>query len=45
MTENEISKIIFDAGLNIHRKIGTGLYERVYEECLYSELKKIRIES
>lgn len=40
MTENEISKIIFDAGLNIHRKIGTGLYERVYEECLYYELKK-----
>ena len=40
MTENEISKIIFDAGLKIHRKIGTGLYERVYEECLYSELKK-----
>lgn len=40
MTENEISKIIFDAGLKIHRKLGTGLYERVYEECLQYELKK-----
>jgi len=40
MTENEISKIIFDAGLKIHRKLGTGLYERVYEECLYYELTK-----
>lgn len=40
MTENEISKIIFDAGLKIHRKLGTGLYERVYEECLYHELTK-----
>jgi hypothetical protein len=40
MTENEISKLIFDAGLKIHRKIGTGLYERVYEECLYYELIK-----
>lgn len=39
MTENEISKIIFDAGLKIHRKLGTGLYERVYEECLAYELK------
>lgn len=40
MTENEISKIIFEAGLKIHRKLGAGLYERVYEECLYYELTK-----
>jgi len=40
MTENEISKIIFDSGLKIHRKLGTGLYERVYEGCLYYELMK-----
>ncbi|KIC64845.1 GxxExxY protein [Chryseobacterium taiwanense] len=39
MTENEISKIIFEAGLKIHRKLGAGLYERVYEECLAYELK------
>lgn len=40
MTENEISKIIFEAGLKIHRKLGIGLYEKVYEECLLYELKK-----
>lgn len=39
MTENEISKMVFDAGLKIHRKLGCGLYENVYEECLYYELK------
>ncbi|MDR2205855.1 MAG: GxxExxY protein [Flavobacteriaceae bacterium] len=39
MTENEISKIIVDAGLKIHRKLGMGLYETVYEQCLEYELK------
>lgn len=39
MTENEISKIIFEAGLKIHRKMGIGLYETVYEQCLAYELK------
>lgn len=39
MTENEISKIVVDVGLKIHRKIGIGLFESVYEECLYYELK------
>lgn len=40
MTENEISKVVFDLGLKIHRKLGVGLYERVYEECLYYELSE-----
>ena len=30
MTENEISKVIFESGLKIHRKLGIGLYEAVY---------------
>jgi GxxExxY protein len=34
-----LSKIVFDAGLKIHRKIGPGLLESVYEECLFYELK------
>lgn len=38
MTENEISSIVFDAGMKIHRKLGVGLYENVYEECLAYEL-------
>lgn len=40
MTENELSKIVFDAGLKIHKKLGAGLFEHVYEECLFYELTK-----
>jgi GxxExxY protein len=40
MIENEISTIVFDAGIKIHRTLGIGLYESVYEECLVYELKK-----
>lgn len=40
MNENEISRIIFESGLKIHRKLGVGLYEAVYEECLVYELKQ-----
>lgn len=40
MTENELSKIVFETGLKIHKKLGAGLFEHVYEECLFYELKK-----
>ncbi|KFF19726.1 GxxExxY protein [Chryseobacterium sp. JM1] len=40
MTENELSKVVFDAGLKIHKKLGAGLFEHVYEECLFYELSK-----
>ncbi len=40
MTENEISKIIFDSSLKVHKALGPGLLESSYEECLYYELKK-----
>lgn len=47
MTENEISSFVFDAGMKIHRKLGIGLYENVYEQCLIHELKRsgISVES
>jgi GxxExxY protein len=38
MNENEIARIIVDAGLKIHRTLGLGLYETVYEQCLEYEL-------
>ncbi len=38
MTENELSKIVFDAGLKVHKALGPGLLESAYEECLYYEL-------
>ena len=40
MNENEISKIVFECGLKVHRKLGIGLLENVYEECLFYELQK-----
>ena len=40
MTENEISKLVFETGLKVHRKLGIGLYESVYEACLVYELKE-----
>ncbi|MCX6274064.1 MAG: GxxExxY protein, partial [Bacteroidetes bacterium] len=39
-TENEIAKILVDLFLKIHRKLGPGLLESVYEEVLCYELKK-----
>lgn len=40
MHENEISQIVFDAGLKVHRNLGPGLLESAYEECLFYELLK-----
>jgi len=40
MSENEISKIVFEGGLRIHRKLGIGLFESIYEDCLFYELQK-----
>jgi len=40
MTENEIAKIIVNASLNIHKELGPGLLESVYENCLSFELRQ-----
>ncbi len=44
--ENELSKIVFDAALNVHRNLGPGLLESSYKECLFYELTKagVRVE-
>ena len=40
MTQNEISKIIVDAAIEVHREIGgPGLLEDIYEESLAEELR------
>ncbi|MGZ4033645.1 MAG: GxxExxY protein [Bacteroidia bacterium] len=46
MTENEISKIIIGCAINIHKKLGPGLLESSYEECLVYEINKtgLRVE-
>ncbi len=40
MTENELSRQVFDASLKVHKELGPGLLENAYEECLCYELKK-----
>lgn len=44
MTENELSKIVFDCALKVHQNLGPGLLESAYEECLFYELKKTGVE-
>jgi GxxExxY protein len=43
MTENEISKIVFESALKVHKALGPGLLESAYEECLFYELKKFNL--
>ena len=40
MTENEIASIIVDAAYTIHKRLGPGLLESVYETTLAYELEK-----
>ncbi len=46
MTENEIGKIVVDAALAVHRALGPGLLESVYEAVLAAELRErgLRVE-
>lgn len=40
MQENEITGMILDCCIRIHRELGPGLFESVYEEILTYELEK-----
>ena len=40
MTENEIGSIVVDASVEIHRRLGPGLLESVYQKVLTYELGK-----
>ena len=46
MTHNEISGIVVDVAIQIHRKLGPGLFESVYQAVLAYELRKrgLRVE-
>jgi GxxExxY protein len=46
MTENEIATIIVDEALYIHKTLGPGLFESVYEKVMAYRLEKrgLRIE-
>jgi len=45
MTENQIATAIVDAALKIHKILGPGLLESVYEVVLAYELQKERTAS
>jgi GxxExxY protein len=40
MNENELSKIIIGCAIEVHRTLGPGLLESVYENCLLYELEE-----
>ena len=40
MTENEIAKEIVDSAFWIHKSLGPGLLEKVYQKLLVVELKE-----
>ncbi len=46
MTENELSKEIIGAAIEVHRQLGSGLLESAYEEalCYKLELRTIPFE-
>ncbi len=41
---NNLSKIILDASIEVHKKLGPGLLESVYEICLCKELSNRNIQ-
>lgn len=40
ISENEISRIVYEAGYMVHKSLGPGLLESAYEECLFYELSE-----
>ena len=40
MTENKIGKIVVNTAINIHKNLGPGLLETVYEVILANKLKE-----
>ena len=43
MTENEIARVVVDAAYQVHKNLGPGLLESVYEVILYHELNERKL--
>lgn len=44
MSENDLSRIVFNSALKVHQTLGPRLLESAYEECLFYELKKLGLQ-
>jgi GxxExxY protein len=44
MHENDITKLIIGASIEVHKELGPGLLESVYEHCLVHELLKLGLD-
>lgn len=40
MTHNELSSLIIGCAIEVHRELGPGLLESIYEECLVHVLRE-----
>ncbi|MBS1769731.1 MAG: GxxExxY protein [Acidobacteria bacterium] len=45
MTHNEVSSLIIKAAIAVHRELGPGLLESVYQACLLAELKGMKLQA
>jgi len=43
MKDNEITGLIIGKAIGVHKSLGLGLLESAYKECLYFELKNLRL--
>ena len=43
MNDNQITEIIIGCAISVHRKLGPGLLESAYQECLFYELTKTKL--
>ena len=41
MTENKISKVVFDAVVNLHKALASGLLENFYETLIKNGIKRV----
>lgn len=41
---NDVSRRVIGAAIEVHRELGPGLLEAVYEQCLCSELRAVGLE-
>ena len=44
MNDNQITETIIGCAIKVHRKLGPGLLESAYQECLHYELMKTQLD-